>query len=56
MLVALGHIEKNPADSTLVRGYKVDETLAGKALSNEVLLTLRLIARCSKPLPRKKTT
>ena len=32
MLVALGHIEKNPADSTLVRGYKVDETLAGKAL------------------------
>ena len=37
MLVALGHIEKNPADSTLVRGYKVDETLAGKALSNQVL-------------------
>ena len=37
MLVALGHIENNPADSTLVRGYKVDETLAGKALSNQVL-------------------
>ncbi len=41
MLVALGHIEKNPADSTLVRGYKVDETLAGKALSNEVLNKLQ---------------
>lgn len=37
MLVAAGHIEKNPADSTLVRGYKVDETLSGKALSNQVL-------------------
>ena len=31
-LVAAGIIEKNPADSTLVRGYKVDDTLTGKAI------------------------
>ena len=37
MLVAAGHIDKNPADSTLVRGYKVDETISGKALSNQAL-------------------
>lgn len=32
MLVAAGQIEKNPADSTLVRGFKVDDTLSGKAI------------------------
>ncbi len=37
MLVAAGHIDKNPSDSTLVRGYKVDETISGKALSNQTL-------------------
>jgi len=37
MMVAAGLIEKNPADSTLVRGYRVDETLAGKALHKRAL-------------------
>ncbi|MFL2540363.1 MAG: tyrosine-type recombinase/integrase [Candidatus Latescibacterota bacterium] len=37
MMLATGHIDKNPADSTLVRGYKVDETISGKALSNQAL-------------------
>jgi integrase/recombinase XerC len=41
MLVAAGQIEKNPADSTLVRGYKIDETLSGKALSNQVLAVIQ---------------
>ena len=41
MLVALGHIGKNPADSALVRGYKLDETLVGKALPNAVLSKLQ---------------
>ncbi len=37
MLVATGHIENNPADSTLVRGFKVDDTLTGKAISSHAL-------------------
>ena len=37
MLVAAGQIEKNPADSTLVRGYKVDENLSGKAIDPHAL-------------------
>ena len=41
MLFAAGHIEKNPADSSLVRGYKVDETLSGKALSNQALTKIQ---------------
>ena len=41
MLVAAGQIEKNPADSTLVRGYKIDETLSGKALSNQVIAKIQ---------------
>jgi len=41
MLLAAGHIDKNPADSTLVRGYKVDETLSGKALSNQALAKIQ---------------
>ncbi len=41
MLVAAGHVDKNPADSTLVRGYKVDETFSGKALSNQVLAKIQ---------------
>lgn len=41
MLVASGQIEMNPADSTLVRSYKVDETLSGKALSNQALAKIQ---------------
>lgn len=37
MLVATGHIENNPADSTLVRGFKVDDSLSGKAISSQAL-------------------
>ena len=40
MLVAAGEIEKNPADSTLVRGYKVDETLSGKAIDARALKSI----------------
>ncbi|MFC1526518.1 tyrosine-type recombinase/integrase [Candidatus Latescibacterota bacterium] len=37
MMVAAGLIDKNPADSTLVRGYRVDETVSGKALHKKAL-------------------
>ena len=37
MLVAAGHLEKNPADSTLVRGYKIDDGLNGKAIATQAL-------------------
>ena len=55
MLVAAGQIEKNPADSTLVRGYKIDETLSGKALSNQVLAKIQQeISREKKELVRTR--
>ncbi len=37
MLVSAGYLDKNPADSTLVRGYKIDEAVSGKAISNQAL-------------------
>ncbi len=37
MMVATGLIDKNPADSTLVRGYKVEDALTGKAIANQAL-------------------
>jgi len=37
MMVAAGILEKNPADSALVRGYKVDDTLSGKAIATQAL-------------------
>ena len=37
MLVSAGLIEANPADSALVRGYKLDETMTGKALATQAL-------------------
>ena len=37
MMVAAGLIDKNPADSTLVRGYRVDDTVSGKSLSRQDL-------------------
>ena len=37
MMVASGVIDKNPADSTLVRGYKVDDLLTGKAIASSAL-------------------
>jgi len=37
MMVAAGIVEKNPADSSIVRGYRIDETLAGKALPKNAL-------------------
>ena len=37
MLVAAGFIENNPADSALVRGYRIEDTLSNKAISTKVL-------------------
>ena len=37
MMVAAGLIDKNPADSALVRGYRLDDTLSGKALHKRAL-------------------
>ncbi len=37
MLVAAGYLERNPADPTLVRGFKVDDTLSGKAIAPQAL-------------------
>jgi integrase/recombinase XerD len=37
MMVAAGLIDKNPADSSLVKGYRVDDTLSGKALQKNDL-------------------
>ena len=37
MLVAAGQIEKNPADSMLVKSFKVDENLSGKAIAPNTL-------------------
>ncbi|MDA0337405.1 MAG: site-specific integrase, partial [bacterium] len=33
MMVAAGVIDKNPADSTLVKGYRVDDVVSGKSLT-----------------------
>ncbi len=41
MMVAAGHLEHNPADSTLVRGYKVEETMSGKALATQALQSIQ---------------
>lgn len=40
MLVAAGYLEKNPADPALVRGYKIDDTLTGKAISTKALKSI----------------
>lgn len=37
MMVAAGIVDKSPADSSIVRGYRIDETLAGKALPKNTL-------------------
>ena len=37
MMIAAQVIEQNPADSTLVRGFRVDETLAGKSIDQRRL-------------------
>ena len=37
MMVAAGVIEKNPADASLVRGYRVDEAVSGKSLTRQDL-------------------
>ena len=33
MMIAAGIIDKNPADSTLVKGYRVDDVVSGKSLT-----------------------
>ena len=37
MMVGAGVIDKNPADSTLVRGFRIDETVTGKAIQQAAL-------------------
>ena len=37
MLLATGKIEKNPTDSALVRGYKIEANLTGKAIPKSAL-------------------
>lgn len=37
MMIAAGVIDKNPADSALVRGYRVDDTVSGKAIQKRDL-------------------
>ncbi|MBT3344792.1 MAG: tyrosine-type recombinase/integrase [Gemmatimonadetes bacterium] len=37
MMIAADIIDKNPADSALVRGYRVDDTVSGKALKKRDL-------------------
>jgi len=37
MMIAAQVIERNPADSTLVRGFRVDETLTGKSIDQRRL-------------------
>jgi integrase/recombinase XerC len=40
MLVAAGYLEQNPADPALVRGYKIDDALTGKAISTQALKSI----------------
>lgn len=40
MAAAAGYIEKNPADSALVRGYRLEENLTGKAIQQRALRNL----------------
>ncbi len=40
MMVAAGVIDRNPADSALVKGYRVDDTVSGKALQKKDLQTI----------------
>ncbi len=55
VLVAAGHVERNPADPALVKGYKVDETLTGKALATRALQAiLRSIGTEADPLVRTR--
>lgn len=37
MVTAAGLVERNPADPSLVRGYRVEETLSGKAIATNAL-------------------
>jgi integrase/recombinase XerC len=37
MMIAVGVIDKNPADATLVKGYKVDDAVSGKSLTRRDL-------------------
>ena len=40
MMAAADLIDKNPADASLVRGYRLDETVSGKALSRNELQSI----------------
>ena len=37
MLLAAGLVENNPADATLVRGYRVEDNVTGKAISTKAI-------------------
>ena len=40
MLLAAGLVDTNPADATLVRGYRVEENLTGKAISTQAIQSI----------------
>ena len=40
MLLAAGLVENNPADATLVRGYRVEDNLTGKAISTQAIKSI----------------
>ena len=48
MLVAAGYIEKNPADSALVRGFKVDDNISGKAIAPQALKDISIAIESEK--------
>ena len=55
MMVATDLIDKNPADASLVRGYRLDETVSGKALSrNELQSIVDVVAEEENPLIRAR--
>jgi site-specific recombinase XerD len=57
MLVAAGVVDRNPADSSLVRGYRIDDSLVGKAIPAKAMSDiLAAIGAVEDPLVRTRDT
>ena len=55
MMLAAGVIDKNPADSTLVKGYRLEDMLSGKAIEKQALqCILDIIAEEEDDLARSR--
>jgi integrase/recombinase XerC len=55
MVTAAGLVERNPADPSLVRGYRVEETLSGKAIAaNSLRRILEEVATVDNELVRDR--